>query len=306
MSAKSGASRPRRSAASRSGTPDHGEERAEDLLALDPRRLGQGDREASGGQYQPSAFGGRRARGELPALRRSTSTRKASTRSLASASITGGDLRGRSCRPARRSARDTAPARRSTSLSAIASWTSTRARGGALLAGISEGRVERSRARPRRGRRRRPRSRVLAAGLGHHALQVGLAGGVSPAARTISRPTALEPVKANDVHARVAHERGARLAIAGQERQRVRPARPRREGPPPGVGARGRLLRRLEHHRVARRQRRRRSCRREWRAGSSTARSPPPRRAARSAARCARREPGRSPRPWSSSTAAAA
>ena len=172
----------------------------------------------------------------------------------------------------------------------------------ALLAGVAEGRVRRSRARPRRGRRPSRRSRSSCRpSPPPRASRAAARPGVSAAARTISRPTALEPVKA------ITCTRGSRTSAAptspnpGSSEmapgghaglvQRLAPARQRR---------RRRLLGRLQHHRVARGQRRPRSSRRGSPAGSSRARSRRPRRAARSASRCARPAPGAARAPASS------
>ena len=134
---------------------------------------------------------------------------------------------------------------------------------------------------------------VLAAHLGHHALHVALARRASrPRPRTISSPTALEPVKAivctpgwrtsaapaSPKPGSSASAPGGHAGLAQRLHERER--------------ARRRLLGRLQHHRVAGGQRRGGHARTGSRAGSSTARSPPPRRAARSASCCARPAPG--------------
>ena len=108
-------------------------------------------------------------------------------------------------------------------------------------------------------------------------------GGVSPAAAHDLQADRLRAGERDRVHARVAHERGADVALAGQQRQRVGRHAGLAQRPHEHERAAGRLLGRLEHHGVAGRERRRGHPAAGSRPGSSTARSPRRRRAGASA-----------------------
>ena len=140
--------------------------------------------------------------------------------------------------------------------------------------------------------------RVLAAHLGHHALEVALAVGHLGGGADDLQPDLVRAGEGDRVHARVLDERGADVALAGQQRRAPRAARPPRAAPgrgsaaQPGVCSAGLSSTALpvasaggDHPE------------RDRDAGSSRARSPRRRRAGSSAARCARPAPAAAARP---------
>ena len=158
--------------------------------------------------------------------------------------------RWRSARPAPRRARSTAPASRSSSVSAAASCTSTRAAAEHFWPGVAEGRVDDLGHASSRSASASTITQFLPPISDTTRLTWPWPSGVSAAARRISRPTGARAGERDHVDARVADERRADLAEAGQERQRL--ARHARlvQGVHERAGARRRLLGRLQDRRV--------------------------------------------------------
>ena len=271
----------------------HRQQRAEDLLAQD-RRVG---REIGHEPRRAEPALGAAPRPRPPRAPR-PSRRSARTRSCASRSITGGTSVANSSAWPTSSTRIAPASRSSERVRRRLVHEHPRGRG-ALLAGVAERRVHDLRHHLVEVGVGVHDHAVLAAHLGHDPLHVALALGRLRGGAQDLEPDGARAGEGDHVHARVAHQRGPRLAVAGQQRQRVARHAGRVERVDERSGARGRLLGRLQHRGVPGRQRRGGHAARESRAGSSRARSRRPRRAARSASCCARPAPGRArgPRP---------
>ena len=152
------------------------------------------------------------------------------------------------------SSTSTAPARRSTS-AVVDGLVAEHARGRrALLAGVEEGGLhERGHDLVEVGVGVDDHA-VLAAHLRDHALEVLLRGGRLGRGAHDLLPDLRRAGERDRVHARVAHQRGADLALARQQRQRVGRHARLAQRAHEHVGAARRLLGGLEHDRVAGRE----------------------------------------------------
>ena len=198
------------------------------------------------------ALGGQPGLGLREHLR--PSRRSARTRSCASRSITGGTS------VAKRSAWPTSStpdrARQPLQERVRRRLVHEHARGrGALLAGVAERRVHDLRHDVVEVGVGVHDHAVLSAHLGHDPLHVALALGRLGGGAQDLEPDGARAGEGDHVHARVAHERGPHLAVAGKERERVARHAGRVERLDERAGARGRLLGRLQHRRVPGRER---------------------------------------------------
>src|SRR5215210_6168982 len=152
------------------------------------------------------------------------------------------------------SSTSTAPARRSSSPSWIASWASTRAAAEHFWPAYRNAEVTSAGTTSSRSASESTITQFLPPISAITRLRWFWPGRGCAASLTISSPTAPEPVQGDRVHARVLDERRADVALAGQQGDGVRRHAGLAQRPEDHQRAAGRLLGRLEHDRVAGRQ----------------------------------------------------